>query len=102
MVPRKPTLGIRFDIDRVGSGEYGLRCWEAIWAAIDPETLEGSDMFEGDTAATLNGLEYTYCIAFQNSDASRLNATRDALQIDPAFQRISAAPMFVEDGEAVD
>lgn len=54
MLPNMPALGIRFDINKLESGAYGIAGWKVFWRAIDVEKLAGgSVLFEGDTAATL-------------------------------------------------
>ena len=36
MLPGIPTLGIRFDIEKVGGGSYGFEAWKIFWGAIEP------------------------------------------------------------------
>jgi len=100
MITDRPTLGIRFDIGKVNAGFYGQACWKIIWAAVDPEMLERSDLFEGDTDATLQGRENVFCIAIQNAEPALLAAAREALAVSKELILVAATPMFVE-GNAV-
>lgn len=102
MLPNMPTLGVRFDIDRVeeiGSAAYGFECWRVLWRAVDVHALAGSLLFAGDTAATFSGQEYVYCIAIQSTDESALNAVRSGLEKSEEFSRLAASPPFVEEAE---
>lgn len=93
------ALGIRFDIDRIesvtGSGAYGFEAWKALWRELDREDLAGTQLFEGDTAATLSGEENVYCIALLMSHGDR-DAMRARLEASPALRKVTASPMFVE------
>jgi hypothetical protein len=35
MIPNMPILGVRFDINMIESGTYGLECWKVFWRCID-------------------------------------------------------------------
>ena len=80
MIPYLPTLGVRFDIDKIDSIAYGFACWRVFWRAIDPEGMAGVQLYEGDTAATLAGEERVYCIGIQSAGRSTLVAIRAALE----------------------
>jgi hypothetical protein len=43
------TIGVRFDIDKVGGGFYGAACWDIFWKAIALKDLCGAFFYEGDT-----------------------------------------------------
>ena len=47
------TLGIRFDVNKMTSGDYGEECWKLVWSVVTPKQLPGAFLWEGDTAATL-------------------------------------------------
>lgn len=68
----------------------------AFWHAADPAALDGSLLFEGDTAASMAGRENVFCIAIQHLDDSELRAVRSALTNDPKFTAVCAPPRFVE------
>lgn len=96
MIPNMPTIGVRFDIDKAGGGYYGFACWKIIWQAINPEEIGVSYLYEGDTAATLNGRERVFCIAVQSLDSAAIGKIKAALTQSEAFKRVCASPMFVE------
>lgn len=98
---RIPALGIRFDIDKAGSGYYGYECWKVLWRAVDVEILSAASLFEGDTDATLRGRERVYCIAVQSIDSSIFDQIRTALEQSTEFQNIAASPKFVEHDQVV-
>jgi hypothetical protein len=93
------ALGIRFDIDRIesvtDSGAYGLEAWKALWRVIDHTELAGTQLFEGDTAATLSREENVYCIALLMTHGDRDNL-KTRLEANPALRAVTASPMFVE------
>jgi hypothetical protein len=91
-----PSIGVRFDIDKVGGGYYGFACWKTFWRAIDPQALAGGLLHEGDTAATLAGQERVFCLAVQSSDAAVIVRVKRALAASQEFQAVCASPMFVE------
>ena len=96
MIPDMPTIGVRFDIEKSGSGYYGFACWEVFWQAINPEEIGVASLYEGDTAATLNGRENVFCIAVQSLDSDATAKVKAALTRSEAFKRVCANPMFVE------
>jgi hypothetical protein len=91
-----PTIGVRFDIDKVGGGYYGYACWKIFWRAINPQALAGGLLHEGDTAATLAGQERVFCLAIQSSDTAVIDRVRTALTASEEFKAVCASPMFVE------
>ena len=96
MISNMPTIGVRFDIDKAGGGYYGFACWKIFWQAITPETIGVASLYEGDTAATLNGRERVFCIAVQSLDGGSIGKTKAALSRSAAFKAVCASPMFVE------
>lgn len=102
MLPNMPALGIRFDIDKLESGAYGIAGWKVFWRAIDVERLAGGTLlFEGDTALTLNGFENVYCIVVQSMSRTLLSQIRSALEQSAEFQRVAASPRFIEGASAI-
>jgi hypothetical protein len=91
-----PTIGVRFDIDKAGGGCYGFACWKIFWQAITPEDIGVASLYEGDTAATLNGRERVFCIAVQSFDGGSIGKVKAALSQNEAFKGVCATPMFVE------
>jgi sugar lactone lactonase YvrE len=92
----RPALGIRFDIDKVDSADYGTACWKVFWRAVDTARLAGATLYEGDSAATLGGRENVYCLALQTIDGANLSAIRAALESDPGYLQVAAQPKFIE------
>ena len=98
MIPGMPALGIRFDIDKLESGAYGVAAWRIFWRAVDVEGLAGGTLlFEGDSAATLNGDENVFCIAVQSMDEGLLRQIRSTLEASDEFQSMASLPGFIED-----
>jgi hypothetical protein len=100
VIPNTPAIGIRFDIGKVDSIHYGLDCWKIFWRAVDPETIKGTLLFGGGTAATLSGREYAFCIAIQTTEESVLKAIKDAFSASEEFKKVCASPMFIEGASA--
>ena len=96
MIPNMPTIGVRFDIEKAGGGYYGFACWKIVWQAINPEEIGVASLYEGDTAATLNGQENVFCIGIQSLDSGAIVKIKSALSQSEAFKRVCASPMFVE------
>jgi tetratricopeptide (TPR) repeat protein len=98
MFPGIPTLGIRFDIQRLGGGGYGLKAWKIFWSAVDPKRIRNSNLFEGDTCATLSVREDVFCIAIQCFDDQNLDTIKAALCNNEQFLQVAASPIFAEGG----
>ena len=96
MVTGMPTLGVRFDIDKVDAGGYGVACWAVVWSAVKPQALAGALLWEGDTRASMEGRENVYCIAIQSADERALAAAREALLRSASFNLVCANPMLVD------
>lgn len=101
MMPNMPALGIRFNINDVGSGFYGIECWKVFWRAVDIQKLSGVLLFDGDTDATLCGREYVYCIAVQSNQQTVLDGIRASLEKNIEYGNIAASPKFVYDDYVV-
>jgi hypothetical protein len=96
MIPNMPTIGVRFDIDKAGGGYYGFACWKILWQGINPDEIRIASLYEGDTAATLNGQERVFCIAIQSLDSEAIAKIKAALSQNDAFKLVCANPIFVE------
>ncbi len=102
MIHNIPTLGIRFDIDKLESGAYGMAAWEIFWRAVDIDSLKGDTLlFEGNTAATIKSQENVYCIVVQSITAD-LRAVRSALEQSAGFRSVTASPPFVEAADVLE
>jgi hypothetical protein len=89
----------RFDIRKIDSTSYGKACWKIIWSAIRLEDLAGTQLFEGDSVATLRGREHVYCIAFECPNPSAADMIRARLSESKQFCEVSAKPRFCLDHE---
>jgi hypothetical protein len=96
MIHGLPAIGVRFDINKIESGSYGVECWKIFWAAISPEQLLEALLFEGDTAASTNDKENVFCIAVQGIDAHIISKIKSALVESEAYRKVCARPNFVE------
>ena len=97
-----PALGIRFSIDKLeemdSRSSYGQVAWRVLCRTEDISRFPpGTFFFEGDTAKTLNGSEYVYCLAIQLSEAGLFPKIRMAISQDADYQRVAASPQFVDD-----
>jgi len=101
MIPGIPTLGIRFDIEKVGGGSYGFEAWKIFWTAIDPEAIRSSSLFEGDTDATLKGQENVFCIAIQCAESKDIVRVKAVLEENDKFVQVAARPKFAEGNACV-
>lgn len=93
MIPT-PALGVRFDIDRLGGGAYGLEAWKIFWRAVPRRPIAGALLYEGDTNATLSGAERVFCIVVHHSDVTALQRVAAALNGSAEYQRVAASPDF--------
>ncbi len=91
-----PAIGVRFDLNRVASGNHELACWKIFWRAIDPESLVDANLYEGSSAATLAGEENVFCLAIQAGTPGEIDRVRTAMAASREFQAVCASPMFVE------
>jgi hypothetical protein len=90
-----PALGIRFDINKTDSADYGGKSWKMFWRVIDIQKLCGTVLFEGDTSATASGKENVYCIAIQSSNDAIFDDIQSAFEQSTDFQKLAASPKFV-------
>lgn len=97
MIANIPTIGARFEINKINSGDYGGACWKVFWRAVSPKKLPGALLWEGDTRASCNGQENVFCIAVQFTNADIVGQVRSALLESTEFKEICSDPMFVED-----
>ena len=101
MIPDVPTIGIRFDIDKVGGGYYGYHCWKTFWQAIEPGQITAAALYDGDTAATLSSRENVFCLVVQSPDTACLSKIKAALNASDRFKEVSATPAFIEDSSYI-
>ena len=46
MLANLPTIGVRFDINKIDSGSYGVECWKIFWRNISPSQISGALLFD--------------------------------------------------------
>src|SRR5437762_1099521 len=95
------TIGVRFDVDKIESGSYGVACWKIFWQAIGAEELSSTALFEGDTAASMNGSENVFCIAVQGLDSDLPRRIKIALSDSEGYRQVCARPSFVEGSQCL-
>ena len=78
------VLGILFDIDALGSSQYGMAAYRILFNHLNQLQLRGARFRDGDTRATLSRRENVYCIAIESVDpaviahvAERLGSATD-------------------------
>ncbi|MGH2812766.1 MAG: hypothetical protein ACRDI1_08665 [Actinomycetota bacterium] len=91
MIPT-PAVGVRFDIDRLGGGAYGLEAWKIFWKAVPRRVIAGALLYEGDTNATLSGAERVFVIAVHHSDVTALQRVAGALNTSREYQAVAGSP----------
>jgi hypothetical protein len=71
-------VGIIFDIDGLGGGFYGAVAWRIFMHNLNPGSIKGCSLKEGDTNETIYGKRREYCIAVlgENLDEKAINNTR--------------------------
>lgn len=94
MDSRAPALGILFDVNKIGTGGYGLESWKIFWRTIDMKELFVKKLllFEGDLAANDN----IYCIGVQALDQDVLDKIKKLMEESEAYKIITANPSFIE------
>jgi hypothetical protein len=95
-----PSLGIRFDIEKLeehDSSIYARPAWEIVFKAFGLTNFSGeTDLFEGDTSGTVSGSEYVYCLGIHNNDVALLKRIRTAVDNSEEFNAVANATRFVE------
>ncbi len=90
-------LGILFDINKLDDVLYGSVAWDIFWGAIGAEGLpDGDRLYEGDTAATLDGRENVYCIAIESENRKILDHIRTRLAGDEAYLAVAFGERFID------
>lgn len=74
-------LTVYLDIDKLGSGSYGLAAGQALGRVLPASVLESIAVFSGDSTATLNGSANEYVIGF-SGDGSQLDRIEALLRGD--------------------
>jgi len=59
------TIGLLFNIDRLGGGWYGREAYKILFRYLDPRRLAGCRFSDGDTNRTLASVAREYCIAIE-------------------------------------
>jgi serine/threonine protein kinase len=62
---RDVTIGLLFNIDRLGSAWYGPEAYKILFRHLDPKRLAGCRFSDGDTSRTLSSMTREYCIGIE-------------------------------------
>jgi len=92
-------LYVRFDIDAVEGGAYGLACYKIVFANAPTHALQGCVVSMGDSNATLSGRE-NVCIIGLAGPVGQLRIIMDALNSVKAFTNVCASNPLVLNGAA--
>ena len=84
----RPAIGICFDVGRMSSGKYGMKCWEIFWRSVEPQLIAGSSLLEGSILES----DGVYCLGFQNDEAWRLESVVTSLEKSEVFLDVCASP----------
>jgi hypothetical protein len=96
----RTLIGVRFDVTKAISNNYGYEFWKVIWGAVDPTMWSEISFYEGDSNDSIRGLEQVYIIAFRPSwEHSGVAELRASLEGDATFQKVAAQPPFVQGEE---
>ena len=95
------TIGVRFEIDRVTSGNFGKTFWKVFWDALPPEVLKASQLYEGRTNETLSGREEVFCIGIQSMDPGVISKVQSAMERSEDFSKYRSGVPFVKGAMAL-
>lgn len=99
MLPRLPTLGIRFDLNKLETNGYKTTCWKILFQVVSPRVLAGASLFEGFSRQTLKNQENVFCLGVQHPDATVLEQVKNTLKDYPDFLAVCSPFMFKEGNE---
>ena len=90
------NLGICFDIEKVNEVEYGKKCWEIFWQAIQPKEIGAAILREGDIiSTTLKDPIRVFCISIESSNEYVIENIQSIFVINEQFKLLYAFPMFI-------
>ena len=92
-------LHVRFNIDAVKGGAYGMACYKIIFANVPTHALQGCIVSMGDSNATLAGRE-NVCIIGLSGSIGQLRTIMNALNGTTAFTSVCASNPLVLNGAA--
>ena len=92
-------LYVRFNIDAVEGGAYGLACYKIVFANAPTHALQGCVVSMGDSDATLSGRENVCVIGLEGS-VGQLRIIMNALKSTMAFTSVCASNPLVLNGGA--
>ena len=94
MIPNMPTVGVRFDIGKMDAGSHAVDAWQAFWQAVDPVTIRGSLLFDGDADGNV------FWIVVQNMDGGLVKHTEAAVSACDDVRKVCAEPLLAKGAEA--
>ena len=92
-------LHVRFNIDAVEGGAYGMACYKIIFANVPTHVLQGCIVSMGDSYATLAGRE-NVCIIGLAGTVGQLRTIMNVLGGTKAFTSVCASNPLVLNGAA--
>lgn len=90
-------IGILFDIDALGGGMYGFEAYKIFFTAIEPRTITGCTVTDGDTNATLAGKSRHFCIAVESFSPTTIATVKEALTKSSAKGLLPVPSRFLDD-----
>ena len=94
------SVGILFDIDRLGGGMYGVKAYRVLLSELDPTRLVGCRFSDGDTNSTLASSARVYCIGVDAPSPEAAAYVRSAMRACHAEGLLEVGARFL-DGPAV-
>jgi hypothetical protein len=94
MIPNMPTVGVRFDIGKLDADSHAVHAWKAFWQAVDPVTIRGSLLFDGDVDGNV------FCIAVQNIDGALVKHIEATVSACSDVSQVCAEPLLAKGAEA--
>jgi hypothetical protein len=91
------VLYVRFNIDAVEGGAYGMACYKTVFANVPVHALQNCTVSMGDSNATLAGRE-NVCIIGLTGPVGQLRTVMDALKGSTAFTSVCAGNPLVLNG----
>jgi hypothetical protein len=90
------TIGLLFNIDRLGGGLYGAAACKILFEYLDPARLAGCRFGDGDTSRPLASMSGDYCIAIRAPSPEAVAYIRATMRQCPEPGLLRGEARFVE------
>lgn len=90
------TIGLLFNISRLGGGLYGPAAFKILFRYLDPARLAGCRFGEGDTNQPLASMSGDYCIAIRTPSPEVVAYIRETMSQCPEQGLLRGEARFVE------